>query len=154
MVPRLPAAARALRLRRRPADPRRNAHQSALRDLRRPDPSFWHTCPGCGEHAAHRSRRCGRCSLQQRLDGLLRDDTGTIHPQLQALHDNLAGNDRPDTVLSWLNKNTAAAILRELAAGERPLTHAALDELPDSKPIKHLRSVLVATGALPPVTST
>ena len=116
----------------------------------RPDPSFWHTCPGCGEHAAHRSRRCGRCSLQQRLDGLLRDDTGTIHPQLQALHDNLAGNDRPDTVLSWLNKNTAAAILRELAAGERALTHAALDELPDSKPIKHLRSVLVATGALPP----
>lgn len=28
--------------------------------------SFWHTCPGCGEHAAHRPRRCGRCSLRQR----------------------------------------------------------------------------------------
>jgi hypothetical protein len=40
--------------------------------------------------------------------------------------------------------------LGELAAGERPLTHAALDELPDSKTIRHLRSVLVATGALPP----
>ena len=45
---------------------------------------------------------------------------------------------------------TAAAILAELAAGQRPLTHAALDELPDSKTIRHLRSVLVATGALPP----
>ena len=78
------------------------------------------------------------------------DDTGTIHPQLQALHDNLAGNDRPDTVLGWLYKNTAAAILAELAAGERPLTHAALDQLPDSKPIRHLRSVLVASGALAP----
>ena len=90
------------------------------------------------------------CSLRQRLDELLRGNTGTIHPRLQTLHDNLAGNDRPDTVLGWLNKNTAAAILAELAAGQRPLTHAALDELPDSKTIRHLRSVLVATGALPP----
>jgi hypothetical protein len=112
--------------------------------------SLPHACPGCGERTQHRSRRCARCSLRQRLDELLRCDAGTIHPRLQALHDNLAGNDRPDTVLDWLNKNTAAAILAELAAGQRPLTHAALDELPDSKTVRHLRSVLVATGALPP----
>jgi len=116
----------------------------------RPDPSFWHACPGCGERTQHRSRRCARCSLLQRLDELLRDGTGAIHPRLQALHHNLAGNDRPDTVLDWLNKNTAAALLRELAAGGRALTHAALDELPDSKTTRHLRSVLVATGALAP----
>jgi hypothetical protein len=61
--------------------------------------SLRHACPGCGERTQHRSRRCARCSLRQRLDELLRGDTGTIHPQLQALHDNLAGNDRPDTVL-------------------------------------------------------
>ena len=113
-----------------------------------PDPAFWHACPRCGARTQHRSRRCARCSLLQRLDELLRDGTGAIHPRLQALHHNLAGNDRPDTVLDWLNKNTAAALLRELAAGERALTHAALDELPDSKTIRHLRSVLVATGAL------
>ena len=112
--------------------------------------SLPHACPGCGERTQHRSRRCARCSLLQRLDELLRCDASTIHPRLQALHDNLAGNDRPNTVLDWLNKNTAAAILAELAAGQRPLTHAALDELPDSKTIRHLRSVLVATGALPP----
>jgi hypothetical protein len=52
-------------------------------------------------------------------------------------------------VLAWLSKNTGAAIVRELAATDRPLTHAALDELPDTKPLKHLRSMLVATGALP-----
>jgi hypothetical protein len=40
-------------------------------------------------------------------------------------------------------------MLTELAAGLRPLTHAAFDELPASKPLAHLRSVLVATGALP-----
>jgi hypothetical protein len=116
----------------------------------RPDPSFWHICPGCGEPAQLRSRRCARCSLRQRLRELLREDTGTIHPQLQALHDNLANHERPNTVLAWLHKDTTTAILRELAAGERALTHAALDELPDTKPIRHLRSVLVATAALPP----
>jgi hypothetical protein len=115
----------------------------------RPD-AHWHACPGCGEHTVNRSRRCARCSLRQRLDELLRADTGQIHPQLQALHEHLANHDRPDTVLVWLNKHTASAILRELAADERAPTHAGLDELPDSKPLRHLRSVLVATGALPP----
>lgn len=112
--------------------------------------SFWHTCPGCGEHTQHRSHRCGRCSLRQRLGELLADNTGMIHPRLRALYDNLANQERPKTVLSWLNKDIASAVLRELAAGDRALTHAGLDELPDSKPNRHLRAVLVATGALPP----
>lgn len=115
----------------------------------RPD-VFWHTCLGCGEHNQLRSRRCARCSLRQRLRELLRDGTGQVHPRPQALHDNKANHERPDTVLVWLNKDTTSAVLHELAAGGRALTHAALDELPDAKPIKHLRSVLVATGALPP----
>lgn len=115
----------------------------------RPD-AVWHTCPGCGEHTQVRSRRCARCSLQTRLGELLRDDTGRFHPQLQALHDNLANHDRPDTVLAWLNSQTTSVIVRELATGQRALTHAGLDELPDNKPLRHLRSVLVATGALPP----
>jgi hypothetical protein len=112
----------------------------------RPD-ARWHTCPGCGEHAQLRLRRCARCSLRQRLRELLRDDSGQIHPRLQVLHDNLADHERPNTVLVW--PNTASTVLHELAAGERALTHAALDELPDAKPLRHLRSVLVATGALP-----
>ena len=115
----------------------------------RPDAS-WHACPGCGEHTQHRSRRCARCSMQQRLGELLRDNTGKIHPQLQVLHDNLANHDRPNTVLAWLNKDATTTVLRGLAAGQRALTHAGLDELPDAKPLRHLRSVLVATGALPP----
>ena len=114
----------------------------------RPD-AHWHACPGCGEPAQHRLRRCARCTLQRRLNELLRDDAGGIHPQLKALHDNLANHDRPETVLAWLNKHTASAILRELATGQRALTHDGLDELPDSKPLRHVRAVLVATGALP-----
>lgn len=114
----------------------------------RPDAS-WHACPGCGEPTQLRSRRCGRCSLRRRLSEILRDDAGGIHPQLRALHHNLAEHERPNTVLAWLNKDTASVTLRELATRQRALSHAGLDDLPDSKPLRHLRSVLVATGALP-----
>ncbi|MGY3676528.1 hypothetical protein [Streptomyces sp. TE33382] len=40
-------------------------------------------------------------------------------------------------------------MLSDLAAGRRALTHRALDELPDSPPLAHLRQVLVGVGALP-----
>jgi hypothetical protein len=48
-----------------------------------------------------------------------------------------------------MRRDKVRALLAELAAGHRALTHAALDELPDSKTLRHLRSVLVASGALP-----
>jgi GrpB-like predicted nucleotidyltransferase (UPF0157 family) len=116
----------------------------------RPDPGFWRSCPGCGQQDRIHAGRCMRCRLQQRLRDLLSDDSETIQPGLQALYDNLAGYERPATVMGWLDKSTAPAILRELGTSHRPLTHAALDELPDAKPLRHLRAVLVATGALPP----
>lgn len=116
----------------------------------RPDTSFWHTCPGCGELSVHRRRdSCRRCTLHQRLGQLLRDDTGGIEPKLQALHNHLAHHEQPETVLRWLNNDSASVIMGELATGRRALTHTALDELPDSKPLQHLRSVLVAVGAFP-----
>ena len=106
-------------------------------------------CTGCGENSQHRRRRCARCSLRAWLNSLLDDGTGQIHPQLLALHQHLADHERPATVPGWLNKDTASTILGDLAAGQRPLTHPGLDELPDSKPLRHLRSMLVATGTLP-----
>ncbi|MGH3898042.1 MAG: hypothetical protein ACRDTA_07250 [Pseudonocardiaceae bacterium] len=61
----------------------------------------------------------------------------------------MAATDRPATVLQWLTRSTAATVLSELGHRQRPLTHLALDELTPSKPIEHLRSMLVATEALP-----
>ena len=116
----------------------------------RPDAAFWRSCPDCGQTAQLHAGRCPRCRLRQRLRDLLSDDNGQIRPELQALHENLADYERPATVMGWLDKSTAPAILREFGTGQRPLTHAALDDLPDAKPIRHLRAVLVATGALPP----
>ncbi len=114
-----------------------------------PGPGFFKTCPGCGSPGRLIAGACRRCHLRQRLDELLADSTGNIRPQLQVLHQTLAATDRPAAVLAWLSSATSQTMLTELAAGLRPLTHAALDELPASKPLAHLRSVLVATGALP-----
>ena len=114
-----------------------------------PDPGFFKTCPACGSPGRLIAGACRRCHLRQRLDKLLADGTGNVRPELQVLHQTLATTDRPAAVLAWLSSATSQTMLTELAAGLRPLTHAAFDELPASKPLAHLRSVLVATGALP-----
>jgi hypothetical protein len=114
----------------------------------RDDPGFWRSCPHCGQPGRIRSGRCARCTIRQRLRDILGDENCQIRPHLQALHDALAATDRTNTVAAWLD-SASAAVLRSLDAGDR-LTHAALDELPDSKPVEHLRSVLVAIGSLPP----
>ncbi|MGW3496362.1 hypothetical protein [Streptomyces sp. NPDC001020] len=69
---------------------------------------------------------------------------------VQALHDALAETQRTATAMSWLSKGIVSTVLSDLASGRRPLTHEALDDLPDSKVVGHIRSVLVAADALPP----
>lgn len=116
----------------------------------RPDPAFWLACPTCGQEARIRpGRPCLRCVVRRRLNELLTTSTGEIRPELREFHASLANHERPATVLRWLDKNKDSTVLRQLAVGERPLSHAALDDLPDGKPIEHLRAILVATGALP-----
>lgn len=114
----------------------------------RPDPSFWLSCPTCGEKGQLRTGPCAGCVLRGRLRELLGDGTGAIRLELQALYENLANYEPTATVLAWLTKS-AVVTLRELGTGERQLTHAALDALPDSRALRNLRCVLVATGALP-----
>jgi uncharacterized protein YidB (DUF937 family) len=114
-----------------------------------PGAEFWRSCPGCGQEGRIAPGRCKSCRLRERLQCLLAGPDGTISTGLQGLYDSLAGYERPSTVLTWLGK-PAAVVLRELGAGQRPLTHAALDELSDGKPLRHLRTILVATGTLPP----
>jgi hypothetical protein len=115
----------------------------------RPDPSFWRGCPACG-HPQLSTRSCTRCNLRHRLDATLAGGDGDVRAELRGLHDTLASSERPNLVLAWLNKTTTASVLREFGTGQRALSHAALDELPASKPVEHLRAILVATGTLPP----
>jgi hypothetical protein len=114
-----------------------------------PDADRWKACPTCGTPGRLIAGACRRCHLHQQLGDLLADPTGHVRPELQALHQALASVERPATVLNWLARNAPRTVLVDLAAGRRPLSHAALDELPASKPLAHLRSILVAAGALP-----
>ena len=113
------------------------------------DPTAWKTCPSCGDTGRLITRRCSRCALSERLDMLLADADGHVRPELQPLHQALNELDRPATALRWVSSSIVATVLGEIASGERPLTHAALDELPATKTLAHLRAVLVATTALP-----
>ena len=115
-----------------------------------PGAEFWRTCPGCGQEGRITLGQCRTCRLRKELRDLLAGPDATISPDLRALHDSLAGSERPSTVLTWLGKGAVTGVLREIAAGQRALSHEALDELPDGKPLRHLRTILVATGTLPP----
>lgn len=112
------------------------------------DAAVWKTCPSCGETGSLLARICIRCRLRKRLDELLAGADGQIRPELDTLYQALAGIDRPTTALNWLSRSAAVCVLGELASGARALSHAALDELPPTKTLAHLRAVLVATGAL------
>ena len=62
-----------------------------------------------------------------------------------------AGGHRPPaTALRWLAKPPVAAALSQIAAGGRDLSHGELDRLEQTPVLAHLRSVMVATGTLPP----
>ncbi|MFG2417823.1 site-specific integrase [Streptomyces sp. NPDC048448] len=114
-----------------------------------PDAAFWKTCPDCGTSGRLTSGACARCHLHKKLRDLLHDITGGLRPELEPLHRALADTDRPATALAWLSRPAVRTLLTSLASGHGSLTHAALDELPASKTLTHLRSVLVAVGGLP-----
>lgn len=96
-----------------------------------------------------RPGQCVECRLELRLRELMTASDGATHPALRPLWDALAATEPPGTALRWLAKEPVAAILADIAAGRRQLTHADLDELPQRTILNHLRSVLVATGTLP-----
>ncbi|MGY1503694.1 site-specific integrase (plasmid) [Streptomyces sp. QTS52] len=115
-----------------------------------PDAELWRPCPTCGQaERLHAPGPCPRCTLKERLHELLSTDTGSIPPKLQALHEALAGTERAGTAMRWLSNGIVSTVLSDLGSGRRPLTHEALDELPEGKVVEHIRSVLVATDTLP-----
>lgn len=104
-------------------------------------------CPTCGERP--RPGGCPHCRLERRLRELMGGPDGCVHPALVTLHEALATTKPPTTALRWLTRRTVSTFLADVAAGRRALNHQALDGLPQSPTLEHLRSVLVSTGALP-----
>ncbi|MFC0447036.1 hypothetical protein [Rhodococcus jostii] len=112
-------------------------------------PAVWHDCPTCSDPAHPHPGQCPRCLINQGLNEILGPSSASLHPGLQALRNNIATAEHPITAMRWLRKKSVAPVLADLAAGRRALTHEALDELPDSQALAHLRQVLVGVGALP-----
>ncbi len=109
-----------------------------------------HVPPTCGKTERLRAAGpCPCCTLEQRLHELLANDAGGIPPKLQALNDTLAEIERVGTAVRWLSGGIVSTVVSDLGSGRRSLTHEALDELPVSKVVEHIRNVLVATGTLP-----
>ena len=105
-------------------------------------------CPACAD--TPRPGQCASCLLELRLRELLAGPGGGICPPLRPLKEALAATDPPATALRWLAKPPVAAALSQIAAEGRDLSHGELDRLEHTPVLAHLRSVLVATGTLPP----
>jgi hypothetical protein len=105
-------------------------------------------CPACAD--SPRPGQCASCLLELRLRGLLAGPDGGIRPSLRPLKEALAATDPPGTALRWLARPPVAGLLSGIAAGGRDLSHGELDRLEQTPVLAHLRSVLVATGTLPP----
>jgi hypothetical protein len=105
-------------------------------------------CHACAD--SPRPGQCASCLLELRLRELLAGPDGGICPSLRPLKEALAATDPPGTALRWLAKPPVAAVLSGIAAGGRDLSHGELDRLEQTPVLAHLRTVLVATGTLPP----
>jgi hypothetical protein len=112
-------------------------------------PVAWLDCPTCSDPDHPNPGQCARCLINRRLDELMGPAVDSLPPGLQALRRDIATTEHPITAMRWLTKPSIAPVLSDLAAGRMPLTHQALDDLPNSQPLAHLRQTLVAVGALP-----
>jgi hypothetical protein len=114
------------------------------------NPISFKPCRHCGITQRLRAQGlCDRCVCDRDLTAFLTGPDGHITAPLRDLYTLLMSRNHAG-VLKWLHdRNTAVVTLRQIATGECPLDHHALDARTD-KPIEHLRAVLTAAGALPP----
>ncbi|MBV7243667.1 hypothetical protein [Streptomyces sp. MW-W600-10] len=68
--------------------------------------------------------------------------------QLEPIVTAVAGSE-PSSVLLWLSRSGPRQLLSALAAGSGPVTHEVLDNLTDTKAVRHLRAIMVANAVLP-----
>lgn len=111
-------------------------------------------CSRCGRHALGFGVRVGalvclHCSAADRLDALISAPDSTQDARLVALRDAFLKADQPRSIHTWLDRSPGRHILGRLARGDVALTHDALDALPQTPALTHLRALLIACAALP-----
>jgi hypothetical protein len=112
-------------------------------------------CSVCGATALGRRSTaagrplCFRCQAIRRIDETLTGPDGTIPAALVSVREAILATDSPRSILNNLARNKGIGLLRDIATGRRPLSHAALDEHHGAFSAEHLRALLVACGSLP-----
>lgn len=111
-------------------------------------------CTRCGDTAPGRggsggAHVCLACIARERLDAVLAGPDGRVPAALAGLREAFFSAEQPRTVFTWLDRSPGARVLRLLATGGLALDHEALDGLAQTPSLRHLRQLLVATGALP-----
>jgi hypothetical protein len=137
-----------LSLRHRGAAEGRNAKPAALRALPQPRPGLLATRASCRQTWQLSTAECTRCCLDRRLRQAFTPAGGTAAPELDRLREALVRVDRPDLMLDWLKGPGVRRTLQDVAA-RGAVTHEAIDALPQGRTLVHVRSMLVAAGALP-----
>lgn len=109
-----------------------------------------YACARCGTTGFFfRAGHCHRCQLTDRLTHLFSPDSDR-REELRPFIDALASASSPGAVLAWLAPGKpAAALLTQLLSGPAPITHDALDDLPQTLALHRLRQTLTHTGVLP-----
>lgn len=102
-----------------------------------------YTCRNCGEPArAVADGSCARCYAQARFDRILADASEEWAPLRRLPQE----TESPMALVAWLRRSRGAALLADLVAEGRPVTHEAL---PAGKAEHYLRSLLVEADILP-----
>lgn len=108
-------------------------------------------CEGCGQvDILVGGTNCLACSANARVRELLAGPDGRVPTQLEGIVKFLLEDNAPERTHEILNGSGWIQTLRGLVTAGRPITHQALDELPQDNSVGHLRSVLVYAAALDP----
>ena len=110
-------------------------------------------CAACsGTDTTPRRRPCDRCAMNQQLHDTLADPVLGIPAQLQPVLAHFGSAASPRSLAGWLTGMPGGMFLAALAATahHRELTHALLDEQPQTPALHHVRDLLVQAGVLPP----
>jgi hypothetical protein len=108
-------------------------------------------CKTCGSEVQLTGSQCGTCRLNDRLQELLADETGRIHPSLVRLRDYLLTARDPRSATRWLRRDLIGTTLKAMATGRTPISHETLNSLPESTRVRYLRLMLMSAGTLPKI---
>lgn len=106
-------------------------------------------CAGCGQvDLLIGGTHCLACTVKARVHQLLAGPDGQIPTQLEGFATFLLDDNTPEQTQEVLNGAEWIQLVGELAAVGELITHEVLDDLGQGMHVRHLRHVLVHTGAL------